>query len=103
VPIGSSRRHVQAHEIVVLMTSAAAHFVNAVPVGSPADLHGVSMTVVSLSREISPGVAIHTARMAEHGHNCFESSGRASIIARDCFMNELCSGMFHSWRRDPWD
>jgi hypothetical protein len=98
MPIGRSRRHVQAHEIVALMTSAASHAVNAAAVCSTTDLHGVSMTVVSLSREISSGVAIHTARMTEHRHNCFESSGRASIVARPYFMNELCSGIFHSGR-----
>src|SRR5580700_5605969 len=74
MPIGGSRRHVQAREIVVLMTRAASHGVNALPVGSTADLHCVSMTIVSLPRTISHGVTIHAARMAEHRHNCFESS-----------------------------
>ena len=53
MPIGSSRRHVQAHEIVVLMTSAASHSVDALSVWSTTDLHCVSMTIVSLSRKIS--------------------------------------------------
>src|SRR5580693_975572 len=64
MPTGSSRRHVPSREIVVLMTRAAFHCVNPRPVWSPTDLHGVPMTIVSLSRKISYRVAIHTARMA---------------------------------------
>jgi hypothetical protein len=44
---------VQSREIVVLMTRAAFHSVDAIAVWSTADLHGVPMTVVPLSRKIS--------------------------------------------------
>ena len=103
MPIGSSRRHAQACKIVVLMTRAASHSVNALPVWSTTDLHCVAMTIVSLSRKISRGVTIHAARVMEHRHDCFESSGRPGIIAWDFFMNELCFGTFHSSGGDPWD
>jgi hypothetical protein len=101
MPIRSSRRHVQAREIVVLMTRVASHGINALPVWSAADLHCVSMTVVSLSRKIPPRVTIHTARMMEHRHNRFESSSGAGIIARHGFMSKLRSGMYYSLRGNP--
>ena len=53
MPIRSSWRHVQSREIVVLMTRAAFHSVDAFAVWSTTDLHCVQMTIVSLSREIS--------------------------------------------------
>jgi len=100
MPIGSSRRHVQAREIVALMTGAAFDGVYALPVWSTTDLHCVSMAIISLSRKISLGMTIDTARMAEHRHNRFESSSGAGIIAHS-FMNELCCGIFHSGHGNP--
>src|ERR1700683_5532735 len=63
MPIGRPRKHVQADEIVILMTGAASDSIYSLPLWSTADLHCVSMTVVPLSREISRCVAIHTARV----------------------------------------
>jgi hypothetical protein len=103
MPTGSSRGHVRAREIVILMTTAASDSICALPVLSTTDLHCVLMTIVSLSGKISRRVAIHTARMVEHWDNRLESSGRPGIIARDSFMNESCSGAFHSSGGDPWD
>jgi len=51
MPIGNSGRHVPAHEIVALMTGAAFEGVYALPVWSTADLHGVLMAIISLSRK----------------------------------------------------
>jgi hypothetical protein len=101
MPIGCPRRHVQAREIVILVTGAAADSIYALPVWSTADLHRVTMTIISLTRKISIRVAIHTARMTEHRHDCFESGSGAGIIARHYFMNELRSGMFHSLHGNP--
>jgi hypothetical protein len=82
MPIGRSRRHVQANEIVVLVASAASDRVRALPVWSTVNLHRVSMAVVALTRKISVGVAIHAAGVVEDRHNCFErSSGPA--LSRD--------------------
>src|SRR6202042_2914459 len=53
MPTGSSRRHVQAREIVILMTGAASDSICALSVLSTTDLHCVLMTIVSLSRRIS--------------------------------------------------
>jgi hypothetical protein len=53
MPIGRSRGHVQAREIVILVTGAAADSIYALPVWSTADLHRVTMTIVSLTRKIS--------------------------------------------------
>jgi hypothetical protein len=101
MPIGRSRGHVQAREIVILVTGAASDCIYALPVWSTADLHRVTMTIVSLTRKISIGVAIHTARMTEHGHNCFERGSGAGIIVRHYFQNELRPGMFHSLHGNP--
>jgi hypothetical protein len=91
---------VPAHEIVALMTGAAFDGVYALPVWSTADLHGVSMAIISLSRKISLRMTIDPARMAEHRHNRFESSSGAGIIAHS-FMNELCRGIFRSRHGNP--
>jgi hypothetical protein len=95
MPTGRSRRHVQASEIMILMTGAASDGINSLSV-STANLHCVAMAVVTLTRKVSTGVAIHTARVAKHRNNCFESRSRAGIIARHDFMNDLCIRMFQS-------
>jgi hypothetical protein len=53
----------KSDQIVVLMTCAASYGVNALPARSTTDLHCVSMAVVTLTRKVSRGVAIHAARM----------------------------------------
>jgi hypothetical protein len=103
MPTRSSRRHVHAREIAILMTGAASDSICALPVWSTTDLHCVLMTIIPLSRKISRRVAIHAARVVKHRDNCLESSGRPGIIARDSFMNQLCSGPFHSSGGEPWD
>jgi hypothetical protein len=90
MPTGRSRGHVRAHEIVILMTAAASDGIYSMSV-SPANLHCVAMAVVTLARKVSAGVAIHTARVAKHRNNCFESRSGADIVA-----TELCVSMFHS-------
>ena len=84
VPIRRSRRRMQAREIVVLMTGAAFDGVQPVPVGSAPDLHGVRMAVVSLTRKVSGGVAIHAARMAQYGNDGLESGGGTSPALQRC-------------------
>jgi hypothetical protein len=101
MPIGCPRGHVQAREIVILVTGPASDSIYALPVWSTANLHRVTMTIVSLTRKISIGVAIHTARMTEHRHNCFESGSGAGSIVRHYFQNELRSGMLHSLHGNP--
>ena len=100
MPTGRSRRHVQAHEIVVLMTGAASDSIHSLSV-STANLHCVAMAIVTLTRKVSTGVAIHTARMAKHWNNCFESRGGAGIVWRHNFMNDFCVRMFRSLNGDP--
>jgi hypothetical protein len=88
MPTGRSGGHVQAREIVILMTGAAADGINSLSV-STANLHCVVMAVVTLTREVSTGVAIHAARVAKHRNNCFESSSGTGIVARRDFMDRL--------------
>jgi hypothetical protein len=100
MPTGRSRGHVQAHEIVILMTGAASDGIYSMSV-STANLHCVAMAVVTLTRKVSTGVAIHTARVVKHRNNCFESRSGADIVARPGFTSELCVSMFPSLNGNP--
>ena len=64
MPVRRSGRHVRARQVMVLVTSAALPRLRSLPIRSPPDLHGMRMAIVSLTREVSRGVAIHAARMA---------------------------------------
>jgi hypothetical protein len=96
MPTGCSRGHMQSCEIVILMTGTAPDGIHPFSVGSAMNLHCVAMAVVTLARKVAGGVAIHTARMAQHGDNCLESRSRAGISVRGWLMNELCRGMVRS-------
>jgi hypothetical protein len=65
MPTGRSRGHVQAREIMILMTGAASDGIYSLSV-SATDLHCVAMAVVTLARKVSTGMTIHAARMAKH-------------------------------------
>jgi hypothetical protein len=101
MPIGCSRRHLQSCEIVILMTGTAFDGIHAVSVRSAMNLHGVAMAVVTLPRKVTQGMAIHTARMAKHRDNRFESRSRAGIGVRAWFMYELGRGMVRSLSGNP--
>jgi hypothetical protein len=100
MPTGRSRGHVQAYEIVILMTGAASDAIYSMSV-STANLHCVAMSVLTLTRKVSTRVAIHTARMVKHGNNCFESRSGNGIVWRHDFMNDLCVSSFHSLNGSP--
>jgi hypothetical protein len=85
---------------MILMTAAASDGIYSLSV-STANLHCVPMAVITLTRKVSAGVAIHTTRMAKRWNNCFESRSGAGIVARHNFTHELCVGMFHSSNGDP--
>ncbi len=84
LPVRRSGRHVDAGEVVVLVTGAALDRVQAVTIGSAADLHGVRMAVVALARKISDGVTVHAARMVQHRKDGFEGGRRGVIARRRC-------------------
>jgi hypothetical protein len=94
VPTGCSWWHVQACQIVILMTGAASDAIYSLSV-STANLHCVAMAVVTLTWKIASRVAIHTARMAKHWNDCFESRSGARIVAR-AFVNDLYFGIPYS-------
>jgi hypothetical protein len=79
MPTRRSRRHVQAREIMILMTAAASDGIYSLSV-STANIHCVAMAVVTLARKVSTGMTIHTARVAKHGNNCFESRSGGDIV-----------------------
>jgi hypothetical protein len=62
-----------AREVMILMTGAAFNRIYSLPVGSASDLHRVLMAVVSLTRKISGGVAIHAPRMAQYRNDGLKS------------------------------
>ena len=101
MPTRRSRRHVQAREIVLLMARTAFDAVDAMTVISAANLHGVTMAVITLARKVSGGMTIHTARVAKHRNNCFEICSGADIVARHDFTSELCISMFCSLSGNP--
>jgi hypothetical protein len=101
MPIGRTRRHVQANQIVVLVARAAFNGIQAVPVCSTVNLHRVSMAIISLARKISLRVAIHTARMVKDCHNRFERSSGPGIVARHDIMSASCFRMFRGLNRNP--
>ena len=76
MPVGRSWRCVRVGKILVLVASAALDGVHSLSIGSTADLHGVRMAIVALAREIASGVAVHTARMAQHGNDRLECRSR---------------------------
>src|ERR1700746_1914684 len=78
-PIGRARRHMQAVQIVVLMTCAALDSERAISIRAAAHLHRVRVTIVSLPRKVAGRMAIHAARMMEDGNERFESGG--SVVA----------------------
>jgi hypothetical protein len=80
MPFRGSGRRMYAGQIVLLVTGAAFDRIQALAVGSAADLHCMLMTVVSLTGKVSGGVTIHAARMAEYGNDVLESGRRGSGI-----------------------
>ena len=79
MPVRRSGRHVRACQVMVLVTSAALHRIRPLPIESPPDLHGMRMAIVSLAREVSRGVTIHTARMTQHRNDSFKSGGAIGL------------------------
>src|SRR6185369_4792200 len=63
MPLRRSRRRMDSREVTSLMAGAAFDRVEALPVGSAPNLHGVRMAVVSLPRKIAGGMAVHAAWM----------------------------------------
>jgi hypothetical protein len=65
---------------MVLMTGAAFDGIDTVAIRSAVDLHRVTMAVVTLTREIPHGVAIHTARVTKHWDNLFKGGCSGGIV-----------------------
>jgi hypothetical protein len=65
---------------MVLMTGAAFDGVDAVTVRATMNLHGVTVAVVTLTREVSDGVAVHATRVTEHWNDGFEGGCGCGIV-----------------------
>jgi hypothetical protein len=70
----------QSFEVVILVTTAAFRRGDPISIATPPHVHGVRTSIVSLSRKISVGMAIHAARMMQHWHYGFECTNCGSII-----------------------
>jgi hypothetical protein len=109
VPIRRSGRHMNARQVMVLMTGAAFNRIQSLPIAPPTDLHRMLMAVVALTRKVSTRVAIHAARMAQHRNDGLKSSraivtryalGLRSGIERqqDCGQEECGASHLHAFR-----
>jgi hypothetical protein len=74
---------VRTRKVMVLVTGAALNRIQPLPIWSAPHLHRVLMAVVSLAREVSRGVAIHAARMAQHRNDGLKSSS-TSLARSGC-------------------
>jgi hypothetical protein len=63
---------------MILVASAAFNRIESLPIGSASYLHRMLMAIISLAREVSTGVAIHAAGMAQHRNDGLKSS-RATL------------------------
>jgi len=90
-PVGSARRQMRARKVVVLMTGAALFRRNSVTAGAAPHVHRMRMTIVSLPREVSLGMAVHASRVSQHRDKC----GKESSIA----LRRRCRSILRGWRR----
>lgn len=78
MPVGRTGRHMRSRKVMILVTSATSYRIQSLPIWSASYLHRMLMAIVSLPREVSTGMAIHAARMAQHRNNGLKSS-RTSV------------------------
>ena len=71
-----------AREVVVLVAGAAFHAGNTVSIQAAPHIHQVPVAIVSLAREIPPGVAVPTARVMQYFDHGLKGCGSRSIIKR---------------------
>jgi hypothetical protein len=76
------------------MTATAFDRVQSLPVRSALDSHRVRVTVISLTRKVAGGVAIHAATVPQDGNDVFESSSRSILRER------LSAGIEYGEKRD---
>jgi hypothetical protein len=99
MPAWRSRGHVLSFEVLILVTAAAGHGGDSISIATAPHVHGVRMSIVSLPRKVSVGMAIHTARMMQHWHYSFERTNCGSIIKLRCGAgSELTLDVFISRR-----
>src|SRR3954463_15764415 len=92
MPIGSPGRHVFSSKIMVLMAGAASQTSDTLAFTPTPDVHSVPMSIVSLAGEVSTRMAVHAARMPEHGHNRFKGRCGCCIILLCCFGSDVLPG-----------
>jgi hypothetical protein len=63
MPVRRSWRHVRTLEVVILVTGTAFDGGNAIAIGTTPYIHRVPVSIISLPRKVSLGMAIHAARM----------------------------------------
>src|ERR1700674_160763 len=104
-----------AGKIVILMAGAAFFRREAVTIGTAADVHGVRVAVIALPGKISFRVAVHAARMVQHGDEGGEEGaiagggarrgrlgcgcGRKMYCESDCYNEDCCN---HQARQQEW-
>jgi hypothetical protein len=70
----------QTDEVMVLMTCAAFDGIDAVTIRSTVNLHRVTVAVVTLTRKIPHGVAVHATRVTKHWNDSFKGGCGCGIV-----------------------
>jgi hypothetical protein len=79
-PVQSARRCVQADGLAFLMAATALDAIHSLAVGSATDVHGMRVAVVSLAGKVAGGMAIHAARIPQHGNDGLECRGCSRVF-----------------------
>ena len=80
----------RARKIVLLMTGVTFFRSHSKPHWAAPYVHGVRMPVITLPGIISLRMAVHAARVAQHGNKCSEQRSVAAGVG--------CSNFFLGWR-----
>ncbi|MDX6530776.1 MAG: hypothetical protein QOH41_3066 [Blastocatellia bacterium] len=81
MPIRGARRHVQARDVLFLMTSAALLAVLAESRNASSHVLGVNVIVIALSWIVARRVAIQTTRMFEHWDDRSEELASFRVVS----------------------
>ena len=79
LPVGRTRRHMRAREIVILVAGAALLRSYSAAFRTTTHVHGMRVAVVTLPGKVASRMAIHASRVMQNGQHCLEGSSRCRI------------------------
>src|SRR5258708_26655923 len=89
MPIGCAWRHMRTFEVAVQVAGAVLDRIDTLPIRSTPNQHCMAMTIVSLARIVSAGMAIYAARVMQYRHKGFEGSSRSNLAVSRHFMEGI--------------